>query len=181
MLACCTAIQSQSQGDPMATTARVKPSRDLSAEAASDSERPRARARDNERPLVEDIRLLGRILGDVIREQEGVSAYELVEEIRKLSVTFRRDADAEADKSLKKLLKSLSGDQTVSVIRAFTYSAIWPTWPRTATTSAAARFTSGPATRRKAASRSRCRACAGPASRPKPSPTPWPTPMSRRC
>jgi hypothetical protein len=29
------------------------------------------RAKDNERPLVEDIRLLGRILGDVIREQEG--------------------------------------------------------------------------------------------------------------
>ena len=27
--------------------------------------------RDSERPLVEDIRLLGRILGDVIRVQEG--------------------------------------------------------------------------------------------------------------
>ncbi|MDB5872792.1 MAG: phosphoenolpyruvate carboxylase, partial [Ramlibacter sp.] len=79
------------------------------------------RARDNERPLVEDIRLLGRILGDVIREQEGVEAFELVERIRKLSVAFRRDADHEADKALKSLLKSLSGDQTVSVIRAFTY------------------------------------------------------------
>ena len=82
---------------------------------------PAARARDNERPLVEDIRLLGRILGDVIREQEGVAGYELIEQIRKLSVSFRRDADAEADKALKKLLKGLSGDQTVSVIRAFTY------------------------------------------------------------
>jgi phosphoenolpyruvate carboxylase len=79
------------------------------------------RARDNERPLVEDIRLLGRILGDVIREQEGVEAYELVEQVRKLSVAFRRDADHEADRALKKLLKGLSGDQTVSVIRAFTY------------------------------------------------------------
>ncbi len=79
------------------------------------------RARDNERPLVEDIRLLGRILGDVIREQEGVAAYELIEQVRKLSVAFRRDADQDADKALKKLLKSLSGDQTVSVIRAFTY------------------------------------------------------------
>ncbi len=79
------------------------------------------RARDNERPLVEDIRLLGRILGDVIREQDGVAAYEVVEQVRKLSVTFRRDADQEADKALKKLLTSLSGDQTVSVIRAFTY------------------------------------------------------------
>eukprot|EP01136_Pigoraptor_vietnamica_P017203 Opistho-1_new@62051 len=121
MLACCTAIQSQQQGDTMVTTARVKPSRDLPAEAAINKERPRARARDNERPLVEDIRLLGRILGDVIREQEGVAAYELIEEVRKLSVTFRRDADTEADKALKKLLKGLSGDQTVSVIRAFTY------------------------------------------------------------
>ena len=78
-------------------------------------------SKDNERPLVEDIRLLGRILGDVIREQDGASAYELVEQIRKLSVAFRRDADVESDKALKKLLKGLSGDQTVSVIRAFTY------------------------------------------------------------
>jgi len=76
---------------------------------------------DKDQPLIDDIRLLGRILGDVIREQEGVSAYELVEQVRKLSVAFRRDADQEADRALKKLLKSLSGDQTVSVIRAFTY------------------------------------------------------------
>jgi phosphoenolpyruvate carboxylase len=82
---------------------------------------PSRRARDNERPLVEDIRLLGRILGDVIREQEGVAAFDLVERIRKLSVAFRRDADHEADRALKSLLKSLTGEQTVSVIRAFTY------------------------------------------------------------
>ena len=62
---------------------------------------PARRARDNERPLVEDIRLLGRILGDVIREQEGVAAFELVERIRKLSVAFRRDADQEADRALE--------------------------------------------------------------------------------
>jgi phosphoenolpyruvate carboxylase len=82
---------------------------------------PAKRAKDNERPLVEDIRLLGRILGDEIREQEGAEAFELIEKIRTLSVAFRRDADHEADKALKKLLKGLSGDQTVSVIRAFTY------------------------------------------------------------
>ena len=82
---------------------------------------PTAKSKDNERPLVEDIRLLGRILGDVIREQEGEPAFELIEQIRKLSVAFRRDADHDADRALKKLLKGLSGDQTVSVIRAFTY------------------------------------------------------------
>ena len=78
-------------------------------------------SRDNERPLVEDIRLLGRLLGDVIRQQEGAEIYELIENIRKLSVTFRRDADHEADRALKKLLKSLAGDQAVMVIRGFTY------------------------------------------------------------
>jgi len=84
-------------------------------------DKPSVRTRNNERPLVEDIRLLGRILGDVIRDQEGVAAYELIEQVRTLSVAFRRDADQEADKALKTLLKDLSGDQTVSVIRAFTY------------------------------------------------------------
>eukprot|EP01030_Chromulinospumella_sphaerica_P028548 gene28548-28896_t len=71
------------------------------------------RAKDNERPLVEDIRLLGRILGDVIREQEGVDAYELIEKIRTLSVAFRRDADHAADRALKTLLKGLSAAETV--------------------------------------------------------------------
>jgi phosphoenolpyruvate carboxylase len=80
-----------------------------------------ASKKDKERPLLDDIRLLGRILGDVIREQDGAPAYELVEQIRKLSVAFRRDADEAAHEGLKKLLKSLSNEQTVSVIRAFTY------------------------------------------------------------
>ena len=53
--------------------------------------------------------------------QEGRAAFELIEQIRRLSVAFRRHADEQADKALKKLLKGLSGDQTVSVIRAFTY------------------------------------------------------------
>lgn len=79
------------------------------------------RKNDKDQPLMEDIRLLGRILGDIIREQEGVAVYALIEQVRQLSVAFRRDHDHEADKALKKLLKGLSTDQTVSVIRAFTY------------------------------------------------------------
>ncbi|MFO6420180.1 phosphoenolpyruvate carboxylase [Hylemonella sp. W303a] len=79
------------------------------------------KTRDEEQALIEDTRLLGRVLGDVIRDQEGNSAYELIEQIRKLSVAFRLDADAEAGQQLNKLLKRLSDEQTVSVIRAFTY------------------------------------------------------------
>ncbi|MES2281440.1 MAG: phosphoenolpyruvate carboxylase [Pseudomonadota bacterium] len=104
----------------MVTSARTKKNNEA-VKPGAEKDKPAGRSRDNERPLVEDIRLLGRILGDVIREQEGVAAYELIEQVRKLSVAFRRDADQEADRALKKLLKSLSGDQTVSVIRAFTY------------------------------------------------------------
>ncbi|MEO5606407.1 MAG: phosphoenolpyruvate carboxylase [Polaromonas sp.] len=100
-------------------TALVQESAPPGLEAAAPQ--PLGRKRDNERPLVEDIRLLGRILGDVIRDQEGVAAFELIEKVRKLSVAFRRDADQQANQALKKLLKDLSGDQTVSVIRAFTY------------------------------------------------------------
>jgi phosphoenolpyruvate carboxylase len=76
---------------------------------------------DKNEPLVADIRMLGRILGDVIREQEGREAYELVERIRQLSVAYRHKHDKEAGKRFDKLLKSLSGEQAVSVIRAFSY------------------------------------------------------------
>ncbi|HZE90753.1 MAG TPA: phosphoenolpyruvate carboxylase [Rhizobacter sp.] len=85
---------------------------------------PRAKPSDNDdknRLLVEDIRLLGRILGDVIREQEGKPAFELIERVRQLSVAFRIKRDPKAGQALDRLLKNLSGDQTVSVIRAFSY------------------------------------------------------------
>jgi phosphoenolpyruvate carboxylase len=80
-----------------------------------------APAADKNRPLVEDIRLLGRILGDVIREQEGQPAYELIERIRQLTVAFRIKRDAAAGKALDRLLKNLSVEQAVSVVRAFSY------------------------------------------------------------
>nr|WP_239061796.1 phosphoenolpyruvate carboxylase [Ideonella livida] len=76
---------------------------------------------EKNRPLVEDIRLLGRILGDVIREQEGRAAFDLIERVRQLSVAYRLKKDASAGRVLDRLLKNLSADQTVSVIRAFSY------------------------------------------------------------
>jgi phosphoenolpyruvate carboxylase len=83
--------------------------------------KPQTDAAAKNKPLVEDIRLLGRILGDVIREQEGVAAFELIERVRQLSVAYRLKADASAGRVLDRLLKNLSADQTVTVIRAFSY------------------------------------------------------------
>ncbi len=81
----------------------------------------KARAARDNAPLVDDIRLLGRILGDVIREQDGTAVFELVERIRQLSVAYRLKRDARAGRALDRALKSLSGERTVSVIRAFSY------------------------------------------------------------
>ncbi|MDO8298596.1 phosphoenolpyruvate carboxylase, partial [Lacisediminimonas sp.] len=71
--------------------------------------------------LKEDIRLLGRLLGDVVRAQEGEQVFGVVETIRQTSVRFRRDADPKAAAELDKLLKKLSRDQSISVVRAFSY------------------------------------------------------------
>ena len=78
-------------------------------------------ATDKSLPLIHDIRLLGRLLGEVIREQEGADAFDLIERIRRLSVAFRLKRDANAGKALDELLKTLSDRQTVRVIRAFSY------------------------------------------------------------
>ena len=40
-----------------------------------------ANSKNTDLPLIEDIRLLGKILGDIVREQEGVAVFELVERI----------------------------------------------------------------------------------------------------
>jgi phosphoenolpyruvate carboxylase len=82
---------------------------------------PSKPAVDKDAPLKEDIRLLGRLLGDVVREQEGNAVFEVVETIRQTAVRFRRESDAPAGAALNKLLKQLTRDQTISVVRAFSY------------------------------------------------------------
>lgn len=72
-------------------------------------------------PLREDIRLLGRLLGDTVREQEGRQIFEIIERIRQISVRFHRDDELQAKHELEELLAGLSPDQSVQVIRAFSY------------------------------------------------------------
>lgn len=69
--------------------------------------------------LREDIRLLGRMLGDVIASQEGAAIFDLVERIRQLAVRFRRDQDRAAEVELERTLHALEADQTNAVVRAF--------------------------------------------------------------
>src|SRR6201986_3729666 len=71
--------------------------------------------------LRNDIRLLGRILGDTVRDQEGADAFDLVERFRQTSIRFHRDDDKPARRELELILDSMSISQTVRIVRAFAY------------------------------------------------------------
>jgi phosphoenolpyruvate carboxylase len=81
-----------------------------------DKERP---VKDD--PLREDIRLLGRMLGDTLREQEGEPTFDLVETIRQTAIRFRREQDPRARHELDTILNQLSNKATVAVVRAFSH------------------------------------------------------------
>ena len=74
---------------------------------------------EKDAPLRYDIRLLGRILGDTIRAQEGEGVFETIETIRQTGLRFHRDADEAAGEELRVITKNLPSDQAVRIIRAF--------------------------------------------------------------
>ena len=78
-----------------------------------------------------DIRLLGRLLGDTIREQCGQAMFDKTEEIRQSSVRFHRDGGDDAE--LTHLLDSLSLDDVRTTAAAAPHAKAWMAaagWPR---------------------------------------------------
>ena len=74
-----------------------------------------------DQPLWQDIRLLGRLLGDTVREQEGEATFTVVETVRKIAVGFAKEQNPAAREELARVLNGLSRDTTLAVVRAFTY------------------------------------------------------------
>ncbi|MCX7193640.1 MAG: phosphoenolpyruvate carboxylase [Proteobacteria bacterium] len=72
-------------------------------------------------PFREDVRLLGRILGDTLREQEGEETFLLVENVRRSAVRFRKTQDDQDGEQLEQMLDALTPGDTLSVVRAFSY------------------------------------------------------------
>lgn len=68
--------------------------------------------------LSNDIRLLGRILGDIVREQSGDETFELIESVRQAAVAGRRHGES-AVEVLRSALSDQPIEQQLDVIRAF--------------------------------------------------------------
>ncbi len=76
---------------------------------------------DKDLPLRDDIRFLGRILGDTLRHQEGEVIFQLIEGIRQTAIRYRRTGDDRARIQLEHGLDGLSPEDTIAVVRAFSY------------------------------------------------------------
>ncbi|OFJ51808.1 phosphoenolpyruvate carboxylase [Mycolicibacterium grossiae] len=78
--------------------------------------------REATEPMREDIRLLGAILGDTVREQNGDEVFDLVEKARVESFRVRR---SEIDRGeLTRLFDGIDVHRAIPVIRAFTHFAL---------------------------------------------------------
>jgi len=71
--------------------------------------------------LKENIQYLGRILGEVIKDNEGDKTFETIETIRQAAVKLHRHGDKDFTQHLDALLKDLTASQTIAVVRAFSY------------------------------------------------------------
>ena len=76
------------------------------------------KAAEKDSPLRYDIRLLGRILGDTVRAQEGDEVFEVIERIRQTALRFYRNADEGAGQELRTIISTVPDDQAIRIIRA---------------------------------------------------------------
>lgn len=68
--------------------------------------------------LGDDIRLLGRLLGDVVRQQTSDATFELIESVRKAAVGGRRSGSSSVA-AIETLLDASPIEQIIDVVRAF--------------------------------------------------------------
>src|SRR6476619_4308874 len=78
--------------------------------------------REATEPMREDIRLLGTILGDTVREQNGEEVFDLVERARVESFRVRRSEIDRAE--LAGMFDGIDVHKAIPVIRAFTHFAL---------------------------------------------------------
>ncbi|HEY9236831.1 MULTISPECIES: phosphoenolpyruvate carboxylase [Phenylobacterium] len=65
------------------------------------------------------VRVLGKVLGDVIKAQDGMALFDRIEDIRRTSVAFHRDGGAANAALLEERLRSLDLTETVRFAHSF--------------------------------------------------------------
>src|SRR3954469_16132601 len=78
------------------------------------------RTSDPHERLRDDVRMLGGILGETLRQREGAELYETVERVRALSKSGRAGSDRDLD-AVAGLLRELPVESTVPIARAFSH------------------------------------------------------------
>jgi phosphoenolpyruvate carboxylase len=73
---------------------------------------------DKDQALRDDVRTLGTMVGDLIREQGGEELFEFVENARRRSIRRREDNEKPGEE-LAKLVENLDPDRALQVIRSF--------------------------------------------------------------
>ena len=77
-------------------------------------------AEDPHLPLRDDIRLLGSLLGETLRTQEGLPLYETVERVRALAKRARQ-GESESFEALEQMLQELPVEGALPMARAFAH------------------------------------------------------------
>ncbi len=75
--------------------------------------------REKQRPLREDVRFLGALLGEVLREQGGERLFQVVERARSLAKRLRHHYDEGVEQELVEKVESLDLPTAIQVARAF--------------------------------------------------------------
>jgi len=78
-------------------------------------------SKDPHKPLRDDVRLLGELLGETLRRDEGIMHFERVERVRALAKLTRTGTGSEDFESLAEEMRSMPVDAALPVARSFAH------------------------------------------------------------
>ena len=78
-------------------------------------------SKDPHKPLRDDVRLLGELLGETLRRDEGITHFERVERVRALAKLTRTGTGDEDFENLADEMRSMPVDAALPVARSFAH------------------------------------------------------------
>src|ERR687885_654155 len=107
------------RGNVTLTTVNIRERSTRAPEAGYADLPPGVGFEPKDEPLRRDINLLGRVLGQVLIEQEGKDLFDTEEEVRLLCKRLRFGFDAELDRRLRQRIEGMGAGELQRIARAF--------------------------------------------------------------